>query len=53
MGATSIRFIGYEKRSLDDLEISSSELKSEENRRHSICEFVENLDIGNEIKHYE
>jgi hypothetical protein len=52
-GSTSIRFVGYEERSLDDLETSSSEVKLEENRRNSICEFVENLDIDNEIKHYE
>jgi hypothetical protein len=49
-GSTSIRFVGYEERSLDDLETSSSEVKLEENRRNSICEFV---DIDNEIKHYE
>jgi hypothetical protein len=49
-GSTSIRFVGYEERSLDDLETSSSEVKLEENRRNSVCEFV---DIDNEIKHYE
>jgi hypothetical protein len=49
-GSTSIRFVRYEERSLDDLETSRSEVKLEENRRNSICEFV---DIDNEIKHYE
>jgi hypothetical protein len=28
-------------------------LKLEENKRHSICEFMKKLDINNEIKHYE
>jgi hypothetical protein len=46
-------FVGYEERSLDDLETSSSEVKLKENRRNSIYEFVDNLDIDNEIKHYE
>ena len=52
-GLTSIRFVDYKEQSLDDLEASSSEAKLEENRRHSICEFMEKLDIDNEIKHYE
>ena len=50
---TNIRFVDYREQSLDDLEASSSEAKLEENRRHSICEFMEKLDIDNEIKHYE
>jgi len=52
-GMTSIRLVDYKEQSLDDLEVSSSEAKLEENRRHSICEFMEKLDIDNEIKHYE
>jgi hypothetical protein len=50
---TSIWFVDYKERSLDDLEASSSQSKLEENRWHSVCEFVEKLDIVNEIKHYE
>jgi hypothetical protein len=50
---TSIRFVDHKEQSLDDLEVSSSESKLEENRRHSVCEFMEKLDIDNEIKHYE
>jgi hypothetical protein len=38
-GSTSIRFVGYEERSLDDLETSSSEVKLKENRRNSIYEW--------------
>jgi hypothetical protein len=49
-GSTSIRFVGYEEQSLDDLETPSAGVNLEENRRNSICEFVE---IDNEIKHYE
>ena len=52
-GLTSIRFVDYKERSLDDLEVSSSEPNIDENRRHSICEFMEKLSIENEIKHYE
>jgi len=52
-GMTSIRFVDYKEQSLDDLEASSSEAKLEENRRHSICEFMEKLDIDNEINHYK
>ena len=52
-GMTSIRFVDYKEQSLDDLEASSLGAKLEENRRHSICEFMEKLDIDNEIKHYE
>ena len=52
-GMTSIRFVDYKEQSLDDLEASSSEAKLEENRRHSICELMEKLDIDKEIKHYE
>ena len=52
-GLTSIRFVDYKEQSLDDLEASSSEAKLEENRRHSICEFMEKLDIDNEINHYK
>jgi len=44
---TSIRFVDYKEQSLDDLKASSSEEKLEENRRHSICEFMEKLDIDN------
>ena len=50
---TSIWFVDYKEQGLDDLEASSSEAKLEENRRHSVCEFMEKLDIDNEIKHYE
>jgi hypothetical protein len=28
-------------------------LKLEENRRHSICEFMKKIDIDNEIKYYK
>ena len=52
-GQTCIRFVDYKEKSLDDLEASSSESNIEENRRHSVCEFMEKLDIDNEIKHYE
>uniref|UniRef100_K3ZF30 Uncharacterized protein n=1 Tax=Setaria italica TaxID=4555 RepID=K3ZF30_SETIT len=52
-GKTSIRFVNYKERSLDDLEVSTSESNIEEARRHSVREFMEKLDIDNEIKHYE
>uniref|UniRef100_K3XQV4 Uncharacterized protein n=1 Tax=Setaria italica TaxID=4555 RepID=K3XQV4_SETIT len=52
-GKTSIRFVNYKERSLDDLEVSTSDSNIEEARRHSVCEFMEKLDIDNEIKHYE
>uniref|UniRef100_K3XRD9 Uncharacterized protein n=1 Tax=Setaria italica TaxID=4555 RepID=K3XRD9_SETIT len=52
-GITSIRFVNYKERSLDDLEVSSSDSNIEETRRHNVCEFMEKLDIDNEIKHYE
>ncbi|RCV30606.1 hypothetical protein SETIT_6G108600v2 [Setaria italica] len=52
-GKTSIRFVNYKERSLDDLEVSTSESNIGEARRHSVCEFMEKLDIDNEIKHYE
>ncbi|RCV22542.1 hypothetical protein SETIT_4G228900v2 [Setaria italica] len=52
-GKTSIRFVNYKERSLDDLNVSTSESNIEEARRHSVCEFMEKLDIDNEIKHYE
>ena len=52
-GLTCIRFADYKDRSLDDLETSSSESNEEGNRKHSVCEFMEKLDIDNEIKHYE
>ena len=47
-GLTCIRFADYKERSLDDLETSSSESNEEGNRRHSVCEFMEKLDIDNE-----
>ncbi|RCV37736.1 hypothetical protein SETIT_8G086700v2 [Setaria italica] len=52
-GKTSIRFVNYKERSLDDLEVSTSESNIGEARRHSVCEFMKKLDIDNEIKHYE
>jgi len=52
-GNTSIRFMNYKERALDDLEATSSESNIEEDRRHSVCEFMEIVDIDNEIKHYE
>lgn len=52
-GMTSIRFINYKARALDDIESEVSEKDSEDNRRHSVCEFMEKLDLDSEIKYYE
>jgi hypothetical protein len=41
-GITSIRFINYKLRSLDDTDSVTSDKEPIENRRHSVSEFMEN-----------
>ena len=52
-GKTSIRFIKYKSRALDDIDSVISEQEVENSRRHSISEFMEKLDIDTEINYYE
>jgi hypothetical protein len=42
MGSTSIRFMNYKLRSLDDTDSFTSDKEPIENRRHSVSEFMEN-----------
>jgi hypothetical protein len=42
MGSTSIRFMNYKQRSLDDTDSVMSEKEPIENRRHSVSELMEN-----------
>jgi hypothetical protein len=42
MGSTSIRFMNYKPRSLDDTDSVMSEKEPIENRRHSVSELMEN-----------
>jgi hypothetical protein len=42
MGSTSIRFMDYKPRSLDDTDSVTIENKPMENRRHSVSKFMEN-----------
>lgn len=52
-GNTSIRFINYKAWNLDNLESTTSEQDGIENRRYSVSEFIEKLDLESEIKYYE
>jgi hypothetical protein len=42
MVSTSIRFMNYKLRYLDDIDSVTSEKEPIENRRHSVSEFMEN-----------
>jgi hypothetical protein len=51
IGQTSIRFINYKPRSLDDADSVTSDKEPIENRRHSVSEFMEKLDLDIEISY--
>jgi hypothetical protein len=51
MGSTSIRFMNYTLRSLDDTDLITSDKEPIENRRHSVFEFMEKLDLDIEISY--
>lgn len=54
-GSTSIRFINYKPRSLDDMDSVTEEKDKEDidSRRHSISEFMEKADLDTEIFYCE
>src|SRR6266508_2894657 len=52
-GKTSIRFIKYKSRALDDIDSVISEQEVVNGRRHSVLEFMEKLDVDTEINYYE
>jgi hypothetical protein len=45
MGSTSIRFMNYKPRSLDDTDSFTTKKEPIENRRHNVSEFMEKLDL--------
>jgi hypothetical protein len=51
MGSTSIRFMDYKSRFLDDTNSVTIERDPIENRRHSVSEFMEKPDLDVEIIH--
>jgi hypothetical protein len=51
MGSTSIRFVNYKLRSLDDTGSVTSDTKPIENRRHGVSEFMKNPDLDIEISY--
>jgi hypothetical protein len=51
MGSTSIRFMDYKSRSLDDSDSVTTEKEHIENRRHSVSEFMEKPDLDVEISY--
>jgi hypothetical protein len=51
MGSTSIRFMNYKLRSLDDTYSVTSNKEPIENRRHRVSEFMEKLDLDIEISY--
>jgi hypothetical protein len=51
MEITSIRFMDYKPRSLDDTDLVTTEKEPIENRRHSISEFMEKPDLDVEISY--
>jgi hypothetical protein len=51
MGSTSIRFMNYKLRYLDDTDSVTSDNEPIENRRHSVSEFKEKADIDIEISY--
>jgi hypothetical protein len=51
MGNTSIRFMDYKPRSLDDTDLVTTENEPIENRRRSVSEFMEKLDLDVEINY--
>jgi hypothetical protein len=51
MGSTSIRFMDYKLRSLDDTDSVTTEKEPIENRRHSVSEFMEKPDLDVEISY--
>jgi hypothetical protein len=53
MGSTSIRFINYKLRSLDDTNSVTSNKEPIENRRHSVSEFMKNPNLDIEISYYK
>jgi hypothetical protein len=51
MGSTSIRFMDYKLRSLDDTDSVTTEKEPIENRRYSVSEFMEKPDLDVEISY--
>jgi hypothetical protein len=51
IGQTSIRFMNYKPRSLDDTYSVTSDKEPIENRRHNVSEFMENPDLDIEISY--
>jgi hypothetical protein len=51
MGSTSIRFMDYKTRSLDDTDLVMTENELIENRRHIVSEFMEKPDLDVEISY--
>jgi hypothetical protein len=51
MGSTSIRFMDYKPRSLDDTDSIMTLKEPIKNRRHSVFEFMENPNLDVEINY--
>jgi hypothetical protein len=51
IGQTSLRFMNYKPRSLDDTDSVTLDKEPIENRRHSVSEFVEKPDLDIEISY--
>jgi hypothetical protein len=51
MGSTSISFMDYKPRSLDDTDSVTTEKEPIENRRHTVSEFMEKSDLDVEISY--
>jgi hypothetical protein len=51
IGQTSIRFMNYKPRSLDDADSVTSDKEPIENRRHSVSEFMEKPDLDSELSY--
>jgi hypothetical protein len=51
MGSTSIRFMDYKPRSLDDTDSVTTKKEPIENRRHSVSEFMKKSDLDVEISY--
>jgi hypothetical protein len=51
IGQTSIRFMNYKLRSLNDADLVTSNKEPTENRKHSVSEFMEKLDLDIEISY--
>jgi hypothetical protein len=53
IGQTSIWFMNYKPRSLDDTDSVTLDKELIENRRHSVSEFMKKLDLDIEISYYK